>query len=95
MKKRISISNENNKNKLNDNEINSFINSLNFEIKSHYKLIKQCIIEGKNDKIINFDKYLKIEKYLKYFIEKTKNIFWNLKLKKINNNNNNNNLYSL
>ena len=99
MKKRISISNENNynnnKNKLNDNEINSFINSLNFEIKSHYKLIKQCIIEGKNDKIINFDKYLKIEKYLNYFIEKTKNIFWNLKLKTINNNNNNNNLYSL
>ena len=65
MKKKISISNEknsnnNNKNTLNDNEINSFINLLKFEINSHYKLINQCVIEGKNDiqnKIINIDNY--------------------------------------
>ena len=105
MKKRISISNEknsnnNNKNILNDNEINSFINLLNSEIKSHYKLINQCVIEGKNDiqnKIINIDNYLKIEKYLNFFIEKTKNIILNLNIKKkiINNNNNSFNLSTL
>ena len=103
MKKRISISNEKNSknnNILNDNEINSFINLLNSEIKSHYKLINQCVIEGKNDiqnKIINIDNYLKIEKYLNFFIEKTKNIILNLNIKKkiINNNNNSFNLSTL
>ena len=81
--------NINNIQKINDEQMISLINSLNSEIRNHYKFLKHFILEGKDkfkDNNLVEEIFMNIENNLNNFIFNAKQIFKQMKILRENNN---------